>query len=202
VPYFVFSKNKQHTNARTLNRINQSFCGGGHLRMDNRTTVLLGYWLDAIGQTMSAVANTPMAIKNESSATDLDLWGNVLQGTGTALTSVNEPPFSLDELGNQLESIGNLVTVTGIIAPINDELKVSLEHKGDIIETLGVAVALPEALQEGFTMEIFFDIFGHFLQVIEFKDIDEGLVNMISEWSQAIAAILALIDVIQDDIEA
>lgn len=170
--------------------------------MDNRTKVLLGYWFDAIGQTLSAIANTPTIIKSESSATDLDLWGNVLQGTGTALTSDNERPFSLDELGNHLESIGNLVTVTSIIAPINDELKVSLEQKGDIIETLGVVVALPESLQEGLTMEVFFDLFGHFLQVIEFKNIDEDLVNMISEWSQAIAATLALIDAIQDDKEA
>lgn len=169
---------------------------------DNRTKALLGYWLDAIGQTLSAVANTPTLIKSESSATNLDLWGNVLQGTGTALVADNDTPYSLDKLGNQLESLGNLVTITGIIAPVNDEIKVALEQKGDIIETLGVTVPLPEELQEGFTIETFFDIYGHFLQIIEFKNVDEELVNMIAEWSQAIAATLVLIDAIQDDNES
>src|SRR5699024_1174451 len=131
----------------------------------------------------------------------LDLWGNVLQGTGTALIADSEEEFSFEKLGNQLESIGNMVSVMGILAPVSDEVKKELNEKGDIIETLGVSVSLPDELKEVLTLESFFDIYGHFLSVIEIKEIDEGLVDMIAEWSQAIASILSLIGAMQVDSE-
>ncbi|ASN05386.1 DUF6944 family repetitive protein [Virgibacillus necropolis] len=89
--------------------------------MDNRTKGLLGYWIEAIGQTMSAVTNTPSAVKDKELSSQLDLWGNVLQGTGTALIADSEEEFSFEKLGNQLQSIGNLVTIIGFLAPVSDE---------------------------------------------------------------------------------
>lgn len=168
--------------------------------MDNRTKELLGYWLDAFGQTMSAVANTPYVKKNEEFLPCLDLWGNVLQATGTALIAdSSSEEFSFEKLGNQVETIGNLVTVTGILAPVSEEIKEDLDQKGDIIETLGVIISLPDELKEGLTLELFFDIYGHFLQVIGIKRVHEDLINMISEWSQAIASILTLLGAMQLD---
>jgi len=164
---------------------------------DNQTNGLLGYWLDAIGQTMSAVANTPFAFKDRNVPPRLELWGNVLQATGSALVADNEEEFSFDKLGNQLESIGNLMTIMGILAPVNDEVKYVLDKRGDLIETLGVCVSIPEEFKEGFTLELFFDIYGYSLQVIKIKGVDEELVDMIAEWSQAIASILSLIRVMQ-----
>ncbi|ASK63975.1 hypothetical protein CFK37_18335 [Virgibacillus phasianinus] len=60
-------------------------------------------------------------------------------------------------------------------------------------------MSLPEELKEGFTLESFFDIYGNILQVIEVKGVDEELINMIAEWSQAIASILALMAAMQGD---
>lgn len=167
--------------------------------MDNREKALVGYWLDAIGQTMAALANTPSVVKDKDLSLQLDLWGSVLQGTGAALVADSAEEFSFEKLGNQLESIGNIVAIIGILAPVNDETKEKIAQKGDIIETLGVSVSLPDELKEGFTLDLFFDIFGHLLQVIEIKEVDEELVNMIAEWSQAIASILSLISVMQEE---
>lgn len=64
---------------------------------------------------------------------------------------------------------------------------------------MGVVVSLPDDLEEGFTLELFFDLFGNMLQVIEIKGVDEELVNMLSEWSQDIAAILAWLNELQGD---
>src|SRR5699024_10452332 len=129
---------------------------------------------------MSAVANTPSDIINNDLSPQLDLWGNVLQGTGTALIADSKEEFSFEKLGNQLESIGNLVTVMDIIVPVSDEMK--FDEKGDIIETLGVSVSLPDELEDGFSLETFFDFYGHFLSVIEMKGADEEFVDMVAEW--------------------
>ncbi|ASN05387.1 hypothetical protein [Virgibacillus necropolis] len=63
-----------------------------------------------------------------------------------------------------------------------------------------MSVSLPDELKEGFTLESFFDIYGSFLQVIEIKGVDEELVNLIAEWSQAIASILSLMSAMQADL--
>ncbi|ASK63976.1 hypothetical protein CFK37_18340 [Virgibacillus phasianinus] len=83
--------------------------------MDNRTKSLIGYGMEAVGQTMSAVANTPSAVRDKKLSSQLELWGNVLQGTGTALIADSEEELSFERLGNQLQSIGNLVTIMGLI---------------------------------------------------------------------------------------
>lgn len=159
---------------------------------------LFGSWLDAIGQTMSAVANTPSAVKDRELASWFELWGNVFQGTGAALVADSMEEFSFEKLGNQLESIGNVASIMSFFAPVSDELKEELNKKGDIIETLGVIVSLPDELEEGVTLALFLDIFGHLLQVIEIKEVDGERVEMIAEWSQAIASILSLISLIQE----
>lgn len=166
--------------------------------MNHLTKELLGYWFDTIGQTMSAVANTPSFINDIQLSSQLQLWGNVFQATGAALVTDSIEEFSYEKLGGQLESVGNLVSAISFLSPINDELKAELDKKGNVIETLGVIVSFPDELEEGFTLELFFDLYGHLLQVIEVKDVDEEFVNMISEWSQALASMLSLLSVLKD----
>lgn len=161
--------------------------------MNNQTKGHLGYWFDATGQTMSAVANTKGIINDLELSFKFDLWGNVLQGTGTALISDSEEENTLEKLGNYIEATGNLVAIISMLAPVEDEVRKKLNEKGDIIETLGVSVSLPDELNEGLTLETMFDFYGHLLTIIEVKGIDEDLLDMIGEWSQAIASILALI---------
>lgn len=167
--------------------------------MDNRMKGLLGYGLEAIGQTMSAVASTPPAVREKELSSQLDLWGNFLQGTGTALIVDSEEELPLARLGNHLQSIGNLVTIMGFLVPFGDGVRLELGKKGEVIETLGVSVSLPDDLKDGLTLESFFDIYGHFLQVIKINGVDEELVNIIAGWSQAIASILSLMSAIQTD---
>lgn len=147
---------------------------------------------DTIGQTMSALANTPSIANDKQWTFQLNLWGNVFQATGAALVADSIERVSFEKLGNQLESAGNLASVISILLPFSDEERVELEKKGEIVETLGVIVSLPDELEEGFTLELFLDLYGHLLQVIEIKDVDEELIQLISEWTQALASILSL----------
>ncbi|MUV37753.1 hypothetical protein JNUCC1_01559 [Lentibacillus sp. JNUCC-1] len=169
--------------------------------MDDRTKGLLGYWLNAIGQTMSAVAATPALVKDAKMRTQLELWGNVLQSTGSALITDSEEGSFLEKTGAHLGSIGNAVSAMGVLAPASETVKAEIGKKGNLISTLGAGVLLPDAWEEGFTLESFLDVYGQFLSAIKIKGVDEELVDMIAEWSQAIASVLALQNAINSETE-
>lgn len=166
--------------------------------LDSRVKELLGYLIDTIGQTMSAIANTPSIINDKQLPILLDLWGNVFQATGAVLVADSIERFSFKKLGNQLESAGNLVSVISVLVTVNDGVKVDLDKKGNIIETLGVIVSLPDELEDGFTLELFFDLYGHLLQVMKVIDVDEQFIHMISEWTQVLASILSLLSALKE----
>lgn len=124
----------------------------------------------------------------------------MLQGTGTALVADAMEEESLEKVGIQLQALGNIIAVAGLLTPLPDEVREEIADKGDIIETLGVVIAAPAEIEEGFSLAVFFELFGQILQVIEIKGVDEALQTMISEWSQTFASILALIDVSQEEL--
>lgn len=81
--------------------------------LNNRSKALIGSWIQAVGTTISAVGNTPPAVREETFSSYLDLWGNVLQGAGNTLIADSEEAISLDKWGNKIQTTGNLVNVVG-----------------------------------------------------------------------------------------
>ncbi|GGB40395.1 hypothetical protein GCM10011409_17430 [Lentibacillus populi] len=101
--------------------------------MNDRLKVLYGTWIQAIGTTVSAVANTPSLVNDQDLLAHLDLWGNVLQATGNALVADSEQYPSLDKLGNQIQSIGNLTNIVGFLVTVSEEIQAELNIKGNWI---------------------------------------------------------------------
>lgn len=89
--------------------------------MDNQMKRLYGSWIQAIGTMISAIGSTPSNRINKDLHNDLNLWGNVLQGTGNALSADGEEEMSLEKLGNQIQSIGNSSVIAGMMIDFNEE---------------------------------------------------------------------------------
>ncbi|WP_233880080.1 DUF6944 family repetitive protein [Virgibacillus halodenitrificans] len=177
--------------------------------MDNRTKALVGSWIQAVGTTMSAISNTSLTIREEAFSSYLDLWGNVLQGTGNALVADSEEELSLDKWGNKIQSTGNLVNVVGFLADVSEEVETELNIKGNLIQSAGGSLSFADALNEDLTESSFYDIYGNLLQIIgnsmqgiagikELKSADGELINTIGGWIQAVGSILTLISTIKN----
>jgi hypothetical protein len=66
----------------------------------------------------------------------LNLWGNVLQGTGNALIADAQEGFSLEQLGNVVQAIGNTTVVAGILLNISEENKLKLDINGNLLQAI------------------------------------------------------------------
>lgn len=159
--------------------------------------LLVGSWIATSGQCMCAVANTPFLMKNREFAKHLNLWGNALQATGTAyVASLTED--SLEKLGIQIESLGYVLTTSHFLLSNLSENTNRLKESGELMQTLGVTIALFNEWKSDLKQNMFFDLFGYYLQVIDIKGVDPSSKTMISEWSQMIGSTLALIDQLKD----
>src|SRR5699024_11755062 len=102
--------------------------------------------MQAIGTNMSAIGNTPTIIRAEYSATNLDLWGNVLQGTGNALIADAVEDMTLDKLGNKIQTTGNMVIVLAILTSVSERTETKLNIKGNMTQAVGGSLSLAHAL--------------------------------------------------------
>ncbi|NYE04064.1 hypothetical protein F4694_000808 [Bacillus niacini] len=62
----------------------------------NQLKELFGAWIQAIGTVTAAVGSTPSL--NDDTQESLNLWGNVLQGTGNALFADAQEGLTLENL--------------------------------------------------------------------------------------------------------
>jgi hypothetical protein len=62
------------------------------------------------------------------------LWGNVLQGTGNALSADAEAEISLEKIGNQIQSIGNSSAIAGMMIDFNEETQQKLIITGNWLQ--------------------------------------------------------------------
>lgn len=176
--------------------------------MNNQSKVLIGAWIQAIGTIISAIANIPIRTNEQEQSTSLDLWGNVLQGTGNALLADSEVGFSLDKVGNKVQAIGNIVNVFGLLANISEEMESKLNIKGNLIQAAGGSLSFADGLNEEFTPASFYENYGNLLQIIgnsmqsiaenkELKTGDGEILNTIGGWIQAIGSVLSLISALK-----
>lgn len=136
----------------------------GGFSMENQLKELFGAWIQAIGTVTAAVGSTPSL--NENTQESLNLWGNVLQGTGNALIADAQEGFSLEKLGNEVQAIGNSTVVAGILLNISEENKLKLDINGNLLQAVGGGIALPEDLIEEPSTIRTLNITGNVLQII------------------------------------
>ncbi|MFD1412700.1 DUF6944 family repetitive protein [Oceanobacillus jeddahense] len=135
--------------------------------MDNNLKALFGSWDEAIGTLLSAIASTPSFKLNETQQKHLDLLGNVMQATGSALAADSEKKLTLNKIGNQVQAIGNSTVVSGILIPLNEETKSEVTIKGNLFQAVGSSMALPDLLNANkISMNTLYEIYGALLQVI------------------------------------
>lgn len=159
---------------------------------------LLGYWIDTSGQAMCALANTPFFISDRKQAEQINLWGTGLQAVGTAVIADSVEGRSIEKVGTHIESIGYILAIMSDILRLDEHQQEAFEKKGDILQTLGVTVSTSEEIKNGFTLAIFFDLFGYYLQVLPIEKLDSTFKTMIAEWSQLAGSVLSLIALYKD----
>ena len=105
--------------------------------MDQQTKEFVGAWMQAIGTIISAIGNTPTIVRTEDSSRNLDLWGNVLQGTGNALIADSVEEITLDKIGNKIQTTGNMLIVFAFLGPVSEQVETELNIKGNMIQATG-----------------------------------------------------------------
>ena len=134
------------------------------VKMSNQFKETVGSWVQAIGTVLSAIANTPTLVPEEDSATNLDVVGNVLQGTGNALIADGEESLTLDKIGSSVQAIGNSTVIIGLIGDFSEETKQKLVIDGNFIQALGGGVSAADITENSPVEEL--NIVGNLLQTI------------------------------------
>lgn len=134
------------------------------VKMSNQFKETFGSWVQAIGTVLSAVANTPTLVSDEDSATNLDVVGNVLQGTGNAVIADGEEAFTLDQIGSAIQAIGNSTVIAGLIGDFSEETKEILVIDGNFIQALGGGVSAADITENSPAEGI--NIVGNLMQTL------------------------------------
>ena len=170
--------------------------------MDNNLKALFSSWEAAIGTLLSAIASTPSSKLNETLQTNLDLAGNVMQATGSALAADSEKKLTLNKFGNQVQAIGNSVVISGIVISFTEETKRKVTIKGNLFQAVGSSMALPDLLDTTeITMDTLYEIYGALLQsignalqglsgMIELKGERGEHIDFVGSWIQTIGAFI------------
>ncbi|WP_345240334.1 DUF6944 family repetitive protein [Pontibacillus salipaludis] len=162
-----------------------------------------GAWVVAIGTTLAALGNTPSLSLPSTLAKDLDVVGNVLQGTGSAFLADTEEAFTLNKLGNMIQATGNSTVVSGLLLPVEEQTRLTLLIKGNLLQALGSGTSLAEALTEEQTLLNLYTVYGDLLQMIgnslqalaegkELKGQNAQTLESLGNWIQAIGSYFSL----------
>ncbi|TYR81461.1 hypothetical protein FZC66_06340 [Priestia megaterium] len=134
--------------------------------MENQAKEIIGAWIAAIGTISSAIGSTSFRFIKSEVREDLNLWGNVLQGTGNALVADGQEGISLEKIGNEIQSVGNITVIAGLVIDFEDETQQKLIIAGNLIQALGGAAALGDEFQDVSTAGDLYNIYGNLLQAI------------------------------------
>lgn len=124
---------------------------------------LYGSWLASIGTISSAVGSTPSVFIQHDLLEELNLWGNILQATGSAIQADGQEDGSL---GNEVQSIGNLTVITGLVSDIESETKQKLNTSGNWIQAFGGLISLTDELEDPTSISQAYTVIGNLLQII------------------------------------
>ena len=187
---------------------------------------LFGAWTQAIGTVVSAIGSTPFPNVSEERLTDLDLIGNVMQGTGNALQADEMEGEPLEKVGNEIQAIGNSACATGIIIEFDGETKLKLIITGNWLQALGGLTVVGDQLKEPRNGSQTLILIGNLLQaignslqaisgVIELNEKDKMVgtegepvgtknaqtLQVSGSWIQAIGSVMCLVGQIKEEEE-
>ena len=181
----------------------------GHLKE------IFGSTINTIGTIQAAIGSTPSFHLSKETNYQLRLVGNVLQGTGSALSADGQGTISLEKLGDEIQAIGNSTVVTGLI--LYKLSKIPTEQKliitGSWIQALGSFVGLTDEFFDHTADGRIENIIGGLLQGIgnslqavggteQLKGISsQQNLGTIGSWIQATGAVLSLIGQIKEEVE-
>lgn len=175
--------------------------------LENKHVIIWGETLDLIGTTTSAIASTPNIISNETLKDSLEILGNILQATSSALIAEQTKNFSLEQYGETIQSLGNSMNVYSLLSTLDPEIQRKLMIKGELFQATGCAISLSCSLNESNRNHIYSDflqLLGNTLQGVgeanTFKYLRSETVIMIGSWAQAIGALLSLLEQLKPDL--
>ncbi|MEQ2468096.1 DUF6944 family repetitive protein [Niallia hominis] len=176
---------------------------------------IFGSTINTIGTIQAAIGSTPSFHLSKETNYQLRLVGNVLQGTGSALSADGQGTISLEKLGDEIQAIGNSTVVTGLI--LYKLSKIPTEQKliitGSWIQALGSFVGLTDEFFDHTADGRIENIIGGLLQGIgnslqavggteQLKGISsQQNLGTIGSWIQATGAVLSLIGQVKEEVE-
>ncbi|WP_350019504.1 DUF6944 family repetitive protein [Priestia flexa] len=134
--------------------------------MDNGQLEVVGAAIAAIGTITAAVGSTPFWWLSEQAKYNLNLWGNLLQGTGNALEADGQEGVSLEKIGNEIQAVGNSTIVAGLLLLEEGETQTRLTIAGNLMQALGGAAALGDELKDDSNIGEVYSIVGNIMQII------------------------------------
>ncbi|MGD7024131.1 DUF6944 family repetitive protein [Rossellomorea vietnamensis] len=169
--------------------------------MENHEKSFTGGWIQAIGTVLSAISSTPPKFVNKQQAEDLNIIGNLLQGTGNALAADSTDKVTLTKIGNMVQAIGNSIEVGAFLLTEGD-LQTQLQIKGDLFQAVGGASAFADDLDSSPSREAALSLYGNLLQVIgnslqalsgilSLRGQQRSTLDSVGSWIQAVGAILS-----------
>ncbi|MUK88995.1 hypothetical protein GMD78_11480 [Ornithinibacillus sp. L9] len=172
----------------------------------------LGAGLQAIGTVLSAISVTPTGFIDKNDQHDLNVLGNTLQATGSALQASGQT--TLSSLGNKAQAVGNTTVIYGLLISNSEEQKLILSIKGELIQALGGGISF---VSTGGLGNPSFNRIGNLLQAIgnslqaiggkqKLQSISKRVVGddgsffiLIGSWIQAFGAILIALNYIAQE---
>jgi len=176
---------------------------------------IFGSTINTIGTIQAAIGSTPSFHLSKETNYQLRLVGNVLQGTGSALSADGQGTISLEMLGDEIQAIGNSTVVTGLILYqlSNTQTEQKLIITGNWIQALGSFVGLTDEFFDHTADGRIENIIGGLLQGIgnslqamggteQLKGISsQQNLGTIGSWIQATGAVLSLIGQVKEEFE-
>ncbi|MGO5014559.1 DUF6944 family repetitive protein [Niallia sp. Sow4_A1] len=176
---------------------------------------IFGSTINTLGTIQAAIGSTPSFHLSKETNYQLRLVGNVLQGTGSALSAGGQGTISLEKLGDEIQAIGNSTVVTGLILYLlsNTQTEQKLIITGNWIQALGSFVGLTDEFFDHTAAGRIENIIGGLLQGIgnslqaiggteQLKGLSsQQNLGTIGSWIQATGAVLSLIGQVKEELD-
>lgn len=147
----------------------------------------------------------------------LRLFGNILQGTGSALQADGQGTISLEKLGDEIQAIGNSTVITGLLLYkwSNTPTEQKLIITGNWLQALGSFVGLTDEFFDHTANGRIENIIGGLLQGIGnslqalrgteqlhgISNLNQQNIGVLGNWIQAIGSAISLIGQVKEELE-
>ncbi|WP_312095832.1 DUF6944 family repetitive protein [Niallia sp.] len=183
--------------------------------MSGHIKEIFGSAINTIGTIQAAIGSTPSFHLSKETNYHLRLVGNVLQGTGSALSADGQGTISLEKLGDEIQAIGNSTVITSLVLYkwSNTPTEQKLIIAGNWLQALGSFIGLTDEFFDSTAVGRIENIvggllqgIGNSLQAISGTEQLKGISNQqslgtIGSWIQATGAAISLIGQVKEELE-